>query len=73
MFARHTEYPFLEGDRDEVFAEVISQDSIIASENFRYRFGVQRGDHVTLPTPEGPHNMNTPIGLSGLWSFARDV
>jgi len=54
VFARHTEYPFLEGDRDEVFAEVISQDSIIASENFRYRFGVQRGDHVTLPTPEGP-------------------
>ncbi|HEX9872684.1 MAG TPA: FtsX-like permease family protein [Candidatus Tectomicrobia bacterium] len=54
VFARHTEYPVLEGDRDEVFAEVISQDSIIVSENFRYRFGVQRGDQVTLPTPEGP-------------------
>jgi hypothetical protein len=26
-----------------------------------------------LPTPDGPHNMNTPIGLLGLSSFARDV
>jgi putative ABC transport system permease protein len=56
VFARHTEYPFLEGDRQEVFAEVISQESIIVSENFRYRFGVQRGDRVTLPTPEGPRS-----------------
>lgn len=54
VFARHTEYPFLEGDRQEVFAEVINQDSIIVSENFRYRFGVRRGDRVTLPTPGGP-------------------
>jgi putative ABC transport system permease protein len=56
VFGRHTEYPFLEGDRDDVFAEVISQHSVIVSENFRYRFGVQRGDHVTLPTPEGPRS-----------------
>jgi putative ABC transport system permease protein len=54
VFARHTEYPFLEGDHHAIFAEVTSQDSVIVSENFRYRFAVQRGDHVTLPTPEGP-------------------
>ena len=56
VFARHTEYPFLEGDHDAVFAEVTSQDSVIVSENFRYRFAVQRGDGVTLPTPEGPRS-----------------
>ena len=38
------------------FAEVTSQDSVIVSENFRYRFAVQRGDRVTLPTPEGPRS-----------------
>ena len=53
VFGRHTEYPFLEGDRHEIFAEVTSQNSVIVSENFRYRFGAQRGDRVTLPTPEG--------------------
>jgi putative ABC transport system permease protein len=26
------------------------------SENFRYRFAVQRGDRLTLPTPEGPRS-----------------
>ena len=56
VFARHTEYPFLEGEHKAIFAEVIRQDSVIVSENFRYRFAVQRGDHVTLPTPEGPHS-----------------
>ena len=56
VFARHTEYPFLEGDHDAIFAEVISQDSVIVSENFRYRFAVQRGDRITLPTPEGPRS-----------------
>jgi putative ABC transport system permease protein len=54
VFGRHTEYPFLEGDRQEIFAEVASQDSVIVSENFTYRFAVRRGDRVTLPTPEGP-------------------
>jgi putative ABC transport system permease protein len=54
VFARHTEYPFLEGEHDAIFAEVTSQDSVIVSENFRYRFAVQRGDRITLPTPEGP-------------------
>jgi putative ABC transport system permease protein len=54
VFGRHTEYPFLDGDRQAIFAEVVNQDSVIVSENFRYRFAVQRGDHVTLPTPEGP-------------------
>jgi putative ABC transport system permease protein len=53
VFARHTDYPFLEGERQEIFAEVASQDSIIVSENFRYRFGARRGDRVTLPTPQG--------------------
>jgi putative ABC transport system permease protein len=56
VFARHTEYPFLDGEHDAIFAEVISQDSVIVSENFRYRFAVQRGDYVTLPTPEGPRS-----------------
>jgi putative ABC transport system permease protein len=56
VFARHTEYPFLEGDHHAIFAEVTSQDSVIVSENFRYRFAVQRGDRVTLPTPEGPRS-----------------
>jgi putative ABC transport system permease protein len=56
VFARHTEYPFLEGDHDAIFAEVTSQDSVIVSENFRYRFDVQRGDRVILPTPEGPRS-----------------
>jgi putative ABC transport system permease protein len=32
VFARHTEYPFLEGDHDAIFAEVTSQDSVIVSE-----------------------------------------
>jgi putative ABC transport system permease protein len=63
VFARHTEYPLLQGNRHEVFAEVINQDSIIVSENFRYRFGVQRGDRVTLPTPEGPRSF-TVAGVS---------
>jgi putative ABC transport system permease protein len=54
VFAHHTEYPFLEGHHDAIFAEVTSRDSVIVSENFRYRFGVQRGDRLTLPTPEGP-------------------
>jgi putative ABC transport system permease protein len=54
VFARHTEYPFLEGEADEVFAEAASHDSVIVSENFSYRFGVRRGDQMTLPTPEGP-------------------
>src|SRR5262249_24704748 len=53
VFARHSEYPFLEGDHHETFAEVISQDSVIVSENFRNRFAVRRGDRLTLPTPEG--------------------
>ncbi len=26
-----------------------------------------------LPTPDGPQSMNTPIGLFGLSSFAREV
>jgi putative ABC transport system permease protein len=56
VFARHTDYPFLEGERQEIFAEVASQDSVIVSENFRYRFGVRRGDRVTLPTPQGPRS-----------------
>jgi putative ABC transport system permease protein len=56
VFGRHTEYPFLEGNRHEIFAEVASQDSVIVSENFSYRFAVQRGDRVTLPTSEGPRS-----------------
>jgi putative ABC transport system permease protein len=56
VFARHTEYPFLAGDPTEVFAEVTSQDSVIVSENFRNRFGTRRGDHITLPTPQGPRS-----------------
>jgi putative ABC transport system permease protein len=56
VFGRHTEYPFLQGDRQQIFAEVASQDSVIVSENFSYRFAVQRGDRVTLPTPEGPRS-----------------
>jgi putative ABC transport system permease protein len=56
VFGRHTEYPFLEGDRHEIFAEVASQDSVIVSENFSYRFAVRRGDRVTLPTSEGPRS-----------------
>jgi putative ABC transport system permease protein len=54
VFARHTDYPFLEGEPAEVFAEVIAADSVIVSENFRHRFGVGRGDRITLPTPQGP-------------------
>jgi putative ABC transport system permease protein len=56
VFGRHTEYPLLDGDRQEIFAEVASQDSVIVSENFSYRFAVWRGDHVTLPTAEGPRS-----------------
>jgi putative ABC transport system permease protein len=56
VFGRYTDYPFLDGDRDQVFTEVVSQDSVIVSENFSYRFAVQRGDGVTLPTPEGPRS-----------------
>jgi putative ABC transport system permease protein len=56
VFARHTEYPFLDGEHKAIFAEVIRQDNVIVSENFRYRFAVQRGDDVTLPTPEGPRS-----------------
>jgi putative ABC transport system permease protein len=62
VFARHTEYPFLEGEHHAAFAEVISQDSVIVSENFRYRFGVRRGDRITLPTPEGPR----PFRVAGV-------
>ena len=54
VFARHTEYPFIEGQRDAVFAEVIQHDSVIVSENFRHRFGAGRGATMTLPTPAGP-------------------
>jgi putative ABC transport system permease protein len=53
VFGRHTEYPFLEGDRHEVFAEVANQDSVIVSENFSHRFGVRRGDRIALSTPAG--------------------
>jgi putative ABC transport system permease protein len=56
VFARHTEYPFLEGEHHAIFAEATSQDSVIVSENFRYRFAVERGDRVTLSTPEGPRS-----------------
>ncbi|HXH09803.1 MAG TPA: FtsX-like permease family protein [Alphaproteobacteria bacterium] len=55
VFGRHTEYPFLEGEAGEVFAEVTSHDSVIVSENFRNRFGLGRGDTLILPTPKGPH------------------
>jgi putative ABC transport system permease protein len=53
VFARHTEYPFVDGDPEAIFREVISEDSVIVSENFGYRFAVQRGDRIILPTPEG--------------------
>jgi putative ABC transport system permease protein len=56
VFARHTEYPFIEGQRDAVFAEVTRQDSVIVSENFRHRFGAGRGDTIALPTPNGPRS-----------------
>jgi putative ABC transport system permease protein len=56
VFGRYTDYPLLDGDRDQVFREVVAQDSVIVSENFSYRFGVQRGDAVTLPTREGPRS-----------------
>jgi putative ABC transport system permease protein len=56
VFGRYTDYPFLDGERDQVFTEVVSHDSVIVSENFSYRFAVQRGDGVTLPTPEGPRS-----------------
>ncbi|MBI3328066.1 MAG: FtsX-like permease family protein [Nitrospinae bacterium] len=54
VFGRHTEYPFIAGWPAEVFAEVVSHDSVIVSENFHNRFGVGYGDTLTLPTPEGP-------------------
>ncbi|MBI3329320.1 MAG: FtsX-like permease family protein [Nitrospinae bacterium] len=54
VFGRHTEYPFIAGKPAEVFAEVVSQDSVIVSENVQHRFGVGRGDTIALPTPEGP-------------------
>jgi putative ABC transport system permease protein len=56
VFGQRTEYPFVEGNHHDVFAEVIGRDSVIVSENFRYRFAVQRGDRLTLPTPEGPRS-----------------
>jgi putative ABC transport system permease protein len=56
VFGRYTDYPFLEGDRQQIFAEVTSQDSVIVSENFGYRFAVRRGERITLPTPEGPRS-----------------
>ncbi len=48
--------PFSKGITTPSLREVISQDSVIVSENFRYRFTFERGDHVTLPTPEGPRS-----------------
>jgi putative ABC transport system permease protein len=62
VFARHTEYPFLEGRAAEVFAEVTHRDSVIVSENFRHRFGLGRGDTLTLPTPQGPR----PFRIAGV-------
>lgn len=56
VFGRHTEYPFLEGEPAEVFAEAASHDSVIVSENFGHRFSARRGDRMTLPTPEGPRS-----------------
>jgi putative ABC transport system permease protein len=62
VFARHTEYPFLDGDPTTIFSEVTGQDSVIVSENFGYRFGVRRGGHITLPTPDGPR----PFRVAGV-------
>jgi putative ABC transport system permease protein len=56
VFARHTQYPFLEGEPTAVFAEVVGQDSVIVSENFSHRFNARRGDRLTLPTPVGPRS-----------------
>jgi putative ABC transport system permease protein len=62
VFGRNTEYPFLEGNPAEVFAEVTRHDSVIVSENFHNRFGLGRGDTLTLPTPEGPR----PFRVAGV-------
>ena len=47
-------------DRDDVLLAAVE------------RFG-ERSAVSVLPTPDGPHSMNTPIGLFGLSSSAREV
>ena len=38
----------------EVMADAIGQPAVVVSESFSLRYGVQVGDQISLPTPNGP-------------------
>ncbi len=50
-------FDFIDADEAEVMRAFTADQGVIVSEPFAFRRGVQRGDAIEIPTPDGPQNL----------------
>jgi putative ABC transport system permease protein len=69
VFSRYSHYILVEGEREQVRQEMLRGQGILVSDNFRYRYGLGKGETVLLTTPKGPQ----PFQITGVYvDYASD-
>ncbi|RMH03414.1 MAG: ABC transporter permease [Nitrospirae bacterium] len=69
VHAARSRYLFRDGKSSEILRQATFQPGVIVSEVFSHMWGVQRGDHITLPTAQGEQVF--PI-LGVFYDYATD-
>ncbi|MFQ5598462.1 MAG: ABC transporter permease [Nitrospiria bacterium] len=54
VHAAYSDYLFRAGNRDRIFRQAAQGEAVLVSEVLANRFGLREGEHVALPTPQGP-------------------
>lgn len=53
VHAAHSRYLFRSGDSKEIIERAIREGTVLISEVFANRFGLQEGEHIEIPSPQG--------------------
>jgi len=69
LHAQRSQYLFEAGDSDEILNQMISQDGVIVSEVLGERLGLQRGDVMSIATPQGLKEFSI---LGRFYDYATD-